>query len=62
MDVVIVAIFMSILMLVLIAVNWVLSDKYRELLKKNKAATEEIIRLQQRNYYLEAENKRLEGK
>lgn len=46
-------------LIVLMAENWVKSDINSELKEKNEAAIKEIIELQQRNYLLEAENKAL---
>ncbi len=43
------------------AICWAQSDMNKELREKNEAATKEIIRLQQRNYQLEAEKKALKS-
>lgn len=48
-------------LMVMMAINWVQSDQKQELQEKNEAAIKEIISLQQRNYLLEAENKALKS-
>ena len=53
---------MAMALVILIGISWAQSDMCREFLEKNEAATKETIRLQQRNYCLESENRALKHK
>lgn len=53
----IILIMLALVLIGFIAICWVQADVNKDLRKKNEAANKEIIRLQQRNYCLEAESK-----
>jgi cell division protein FtsB len=55
----VILIMLVLVLIVFMAVCWVQRDSIQELGQKNETSTKEIIRLQQRNYLLEAENKAL---